>query len=489
MSGRSWDSARSKATVLFAALCLALTAVGGRMATAPPAAAADDVTAEVNVTADQPGPAPVSHSPSLSVNLIDSRVMALGHQVAGSPLSCGLHISTDSALTWRPARPFVYLPAGAPGCESPQVLFDRAGDLHVVFTATGTGTFLTTSTDRGATFSEARRILPASASGVRLDVDPTFGEHGRIQMVWLDGRVKSAHSDDGGATFSEPLALSDPAGRASRPAVTWGLARAVHVAWYDLGPAGQGNPELRLATSRDGAVSFGPARAIATGLVPAAPDPTTGPSDLAPPALAAARDLVCAAWVDASPGPPDVLARCSVNGGRDWAPQGRVDKGPWIDDRPSRFLPVLSVTLEGLAQVAYYERAPDGTRTDVFVTSSADAGRTFQPALRVTEAGFPVEGADLGNRLALQSRGTRVLTAWTDARRPAAPGEGRRQDVYVALAVVPVDDIQTETNPLLIPALLLMGLIGFVVYRGWKRSKADAPDPPRDLPEGSMVGG
>jgi len=495
VSGRWWYSARSMATVLVVGIMLAgVTAIG---AVSPAAAAAPVVTDEVNATADQPGPGAVSRSPSLAFDLTDSRVLALANEIGGADQGCALRISPDGGRTWKQVRPVSNLPTGATGCLDPEAFFDRSGLLYFLFTAGADqplppisapptrpvlGTYLAVSPDRGATFGAARQVLGPDASAARIEVDPTYGDRGRIHMAWIqrNSAVMTAHSDDGGATFSEPVTVGPSAPGAAVPAVTWGLAGAVHVAWFQLGDgtgdaSGSAPWQLEVATSHDGGERFDAPTAVASGIVASA----DAPMSRTPPALAAARDLVCLAWTDARLGDSDVFARCSVDGGRKWVPRGRVPEsavaGGGAARKAAQFLPALSVTLEGLVQAGYYESTVDGARTDVFVTSTSDAGRSFQPPLRVTATGFGTEGRDLGGPLALQSRGARALVAWSDAR------VGDRQDIYVAVAAIPIDDTQTKTNPLLIPALILLAIIAFVVYRGWRRALADDP-------EGSMVG-
>lgn len=60
---------------------------------------------------------------------------------------------------------------------------------------------------------------------MRLAIDPTMGDTGRMHLVWLEvaedaplgglppppNPIMAAYSDDGGTTFSDPVEVSDPA--------------------------------------------------------------------------------------------------------------------------------------------------------------------------------------------------------------------------------------------------------------------------------------
>lgn len=134
--------------------------------------------------------------------------------------------------------------------------FDGDGVLHYLFVGlTGPGNepmgaFLTTSGDRGRTFTPPRQVLGPLKFSVRMAIDRDAGGAGGLHLAWVDtssdpptggfgpppNPIMTAHSDDGGETFSSPVQVSDPDRlRVVAPALALGPDGAVHVAYYDLG--------------------------------------------------------------------------------------------------------------------------------------------------------------------------------------------------------------------------------------------------------------
>lgn len=437
-------------------------------------------------------------SPRLAVDYTDSRVIALAAHSAGPSPRCTLHVTRDSGRTWQRMEPVTERQRvpGSDGCSAADVAFDITGTLHYLFTAVAggagqpAGMFLMSSSDRGRTWSAPREVAPAGAFGGRVALDPTFGPRGRLHIVWVQASTPPApeptgldpppnplfvvQSDDGGHTFSARMEIGEPGRRMVSPTLGIGIRGAIHVAYFDMGDDGvayaggrgvtwPGRWSVKVATSRDGGKRYN--RPVEVAGVER-PPPFSSVLALAPPALAAHRDSVCAGWADARLGDPDVYVRCSVNAGRTWFPPRRLNQA--TGDGRSQFLPGLSLTSRGRLDVAYYERQADplGAHTDVFLASSVDVGQRFGAEHRLTARSFEAMGRDLGSSPAVIERGNNVLTAWT------ATGDGR-QHVFVASAVAPVDDRRTTTNPLLIPAFLLLGVIVFAVVRGRRRALED----------------
>jgi hypothetical protein len=101
--------------------------------------------------------------------------------------------------------------------------------------------------------------------GGRLAIDASGGPRdGRLYLVWTDAsdsiyRVAVSSSADSGATWSDPVLVSDPSTEAdaSTPAVAVDGRGSVAVVWYDRrADPGNGCYQLYAAVSRDGGVSF-----------------------------------------------------------------------------------------------------------------------------------------------------------------------------------------------------------------------------------------
>ncbi len=503
---------RHRITTRWVALTAALAAVAagagilsGLLGPGEPRA---EVRADTAITAMDQSLAPANNSPLLAVDPTDSRFVVLANRLDAPDFGCALQLSGDGGRTWVPAVPVPNLPAGADKCYAPEVAFDAQGVVYYLFVGLQgagnepMGAFLTTSRDRGATFSPPRQLLGPLNFAVRMAIDPSIGKAGRIHLVWLHATsdpplggfgpppnpILSAYSDDGGMSFSEPVQVSDPnRTRVVAPALALAPDGAVHVAYYDLGadrvdyqglegPVFEGTWSLVLATSTDGGRSFSPGTLIDSEIVPF--ERVMLIFTMPPPALAVDGSRLCVAWTDARYGDPDALARCSEDGGRRWAPAARLN-----DDRRGngtwQYLPRLSLSPGGRLDAVFYDRRddPDNIGTDVLATFSTDGGHTFGPNLKLSrenfdsrigqEYGVPsaVGKVEFGSRLALVSADDYALAAWTDTRNSQQATTG--QDLFGARI-----ELRRDSPAWARPAgaaILLAGLLG-ALFLGRRRT-------------------
>lgn len=295
---------------------------------------------EIRLTANDPRLPRAQNSPTLIAHPIDESFVVLTNRWDAPIFNCALQISIDGGNRWFQANAVTQLPAGAEKCYAPEIGFDSAGTLHFLFVGlrgvgnTPMGVFLTSSTDRGQHFSAPRPVLGPNSFGVRMVIDAASGSSGRMHLVWLQansepGRgslppgpnpILSAHSDDGGQSFSEPVRVSDTdRQRAVAPALATGAGGTVYVLYYDLGadardyqglegPTWEGQWSLVLSTSRDGGRHFGAGRLVDGGVVP--PERVMLIFTMPSAAMVADRGgRVFVAWTDARNGDWDVLLR------------------------------------------------------------------------------------------------------------------------------------------------------------------------------------
>jgi hypothetical protein len=226
---------------------------------------------------------------------------------------------------------------------------------------------------------------------------------GRAMFVW--------HTDDGGRSFSAPLALAPEGGQdfgfpgiaAAGPAPS---QRNVYVTWG--GGADYRHPnDLGFTRSTDGGESFEPPRTILTG--------SSSPRGAGGPRLAAGpRGLVCAVCPEASYQGPSgdmvaqMVAVCSTDAGQSFAAPVPLGWGtPMISlpggVMPGENFPAVAAAPHGAAlYAAYTTHRPGAAHSDIVVTASHDRGRTwatpvtatphdgviyFQPNLAVDAAG------------------------------------------------------------------------------------------------------
>lgn len=472
------------------------------------ARAAARVAENLPVTATDIDIPEANNSPLLAQDPTEARFVALASRIDGPDFGCALHVSGDGGRYWAPVQPVPELPPGAEKCYAPDIAFDRQGTLHFVFlglhgiTNTPMGAFLTTSSDRGRSFSEPRpilgprgtQLLGADNFMVRLAIDNSGEAPGRLHLVWLSALsppslgglpgegnpILASYSDDAGKSFSPPVRVSDRRHRrAVAPAVVIGAEGAVHVSYYDLqddavdyqgleGPVWEEHWSLAVATSRDRGKRFESAVEVEDRLVP--PGRVMLIFTMPPPALAEDEQRLYAAWPDARHGDPDILLSRSENAGRSWTRGKRLNDDPRGNGK-HQSLPRLAVAPDGRIDAVFQDRRndPNNVFSDVFYAHSKDNGDTFGSNVKVTsrptdsrigrtyEVIRSAEGlVEPGSRLGLLARRSEAVAAWPDTRY----GEvGGRQEIFSTRITVPGEGQTAGRGPWLFGLLFVTGTV------------------------------
>ena len=516
----SWRSWRAIPVVVVLALTVAgLGFAFGPWAERGGSSKPTQLGAQVAVTASNTRGERANNSPLLVADPGNPEFVVLSNRLDSPFYACALHVSGDGGKRWTPVNPVPVLPEGTDMCYGPEVGIDAKGRIHFAFLGLfgpghlPQGMYITTSVDRGRTFSPPRQIHGDNNFGMRMVIDPDHGTQGRIHLVWLhatepgrgsfgtsDNPILTMHSDDGGETFSQPLRVSEPSRpRSVAPVVTVGSGGRVHVAYYDLlddardyqgleGPVWEGTWQLVVATSTDGGRTFRPGVAAEPEVVPW--ERILVIFTAAPPSLVASGDRVCVAWTDAREGDADVFSRCSPDRGSKWEPAVRLNDDPVANGR-TQYMPRLSIAPNGRIDALYLDRRddPENLDNDVAYTFSRNGGTTFAGSIRLTLAGksssmvgqrYPIPSAglarfDYGFRIALLSRKSDALAAWTDTHN--SPENSKVQDI-LAISVRPTSaGGGTSLLPLILIAVLVVGGGGSLLWIRRKRSSAPETEP------------
>lgn len=429
------------------------------------------VVSETPVTAMDLARDPASNSPQYAADPTDGRFVVLGNRMDAPAFNCALQVSGDGGRRWATADPVPSLPEGADTCYAPEVAFDRQGVLYYLFVGLAgagnepMGVFLTTSADQARSFTPPRQVLGPFNFGVRMAIDTTMGDRGRMHLVWLHATsdpplggfgpppnpILASYSDDGGRTFSASVQVNDATrSQVVAPALALGPRHRVEVGYYDLGddardyqglegPRWEGRWALVVSSSADGGRRFGPGTVVDPEVIPV--DRVMLIFTMPPPSLVAGPKATCVAWTDARHGDADALVSCKQGPG--WRQPGRLN-----DDRLGnglrQYLPRLSLSPDGRIDALFYDRRDDAGNlgTWVYYTYSNDGGRSFAPNMKVTPEPFDPrigqqygvvsasQQVEFGSRLGLWSRRHDALAAWTDTRNADPNSTG--QDIFTA---------------------------------------------------------
>lgn len=475
------SSRRPASSFLLAGLALALVGVGLFLIGSASADGGPEVSGGnvgVNRRAGDQLDLSAHNSPTLVRDPLNLRRLVVVNRVDAPRFSCALHVSTDGGATWAD-RPIPF-PAGEeqpPRCFAPDAGFAPDGTLHVSFvTLKGLGNVPNAVWVVSAPPGEDGLSTPVQVSGpfafqVRLVVDDS--SPGRLYASWLQAveppatlgfsgpgnRVVVARSDDGGATWGQPVEASEEARlRPLAPAPAVDRRGTLYVLYLDLGDDRldyQAAHEGRGGEPYPGKWSLLLARSSDRGATwqETVVDPSLVPIDrliaFFPPFPSLAIDpdgrRVYAAFHDGRAGDADVLVWRSSDAGRSFRGTARVNDTK-SGDGTSQYMPKVAVAPGGRVDVVYYDRRadPDNRMNEVSLQSSDDGAARFGDRLRLSDKAFDSRVGfgserdlpDLGSRLALYSEEERAVAAWTDTRAGTV-ASGKQN---IALAVVEFEE-------------------------------------------------
>lgn len=479
------------------------------------AAAKADVIAgnfPVNEGAMDPGDITAHNSPTVARNPVRPENLVIVNRIDRPDFSCALYHSFDGGSTFEQGD--IPLPGEGMKCFAPDATFDAAGTLYVSFvTLEGLGNvpaagWITRSDDGGVTFSDPVRVLDELSFQVRLVADAEVPE--RLYLTWLQAEevailafpetsypILSARSDDGGATWSDPVpVVDDSRQRVVAPSPAVGRPGEVYVAYLDLqedkldyngGHQGMGGPpypgtwQLVLARSADEGESWSET-VVADAVTPTERFIVFLPA-FPSVAVAPGGDRVHVAFHDGALGDSDVYVWTSDDGGRTFGDAVRVNDTREGDGTTQR-LPKIAVADDGRLDVVYLDRRtdPKDVSTDVSFQYSSDGGLSFRPRIRLNDRSFSsrvgtgseVGLPDQGSRLGLVSTDNRALGVWTDTR--AGTEASSKQDIV--RAVVEFSDEAGVPDPVVLGFRyggVALAMVGLIVLASSPRP-VDAPD-------------
>lgn len=427
--------------------------------------------------AQQLPPAPKAHiaditpkpgyfnEPAITVNPKDPQQLVAAWQVPASAA-----YSKDGGQTWKVAEgtaPKNYRVSGdvslaydaAGHAILCYIAFDKLGATNYwAQGATRNGIFIRRSLDGGQTWEpEAITIIShESTPGIPFEDKPwvvadTSSPYARnLYIGWTQFTLAASdllfsRSTDGGSTWSKPIKLSSVSGL---PRDDNGALEGFHGV---VGPDGtlytiwDDRDGIMMAISHDGGLTFSKERRA----IPAGPgyfgitgvsrsngfpqiglDPRSAVGSKSDPRSAGRSGKqggnLYVAWSDYTNGDVDIFISSSADYGRTWSAPVRVNNDP-IHNGNDQFFQWMAVDPEsGAVNLIFYDRRTNNEQTTVTLARSTDGGKTFQNYSWDPDA-FNAEGDFLGDYLAITAFGNRVYGAWAHQTTEEAKTErGKR---------------------------------------------------------------
>lgn len=141
------------------------------------------------------------------------------------------------------------------------------GRIYAAWTAFEGGLWVSRSTDGGASFAEPVRVTDGGEGEPARAPSLAVGPDGRVHLAWAVGGEQAADlryaaSGDGGRSFGGPRALFGGGGHADAPKLAVDGAGTLHLAWAES-PAGRvASYRIRYARAPGGEAGFGEPREV-----------------------------------------------------------------------------------------------------------------------------------------------------------------------------------------------------------------------------------
>jgi len=449
------------------ALPSAATNGGGGEALLIPAPAWPPGTVGANVVMNQDNSTRPQNETAIALDPGNpNRLLSGANDYRNGDSQCGVYGSRDGGATWNDVGTgtLVFGPANG----DPSTAFGPTGEAYytcMTFTrgpisnassaiAVSRSTDLLTITFRGVVivtllggsdvtfgyFNDKPFTATDTRSGSphqgRIYVTWTQFKYTRVPELYVESPILLSYSDDGGATWNGPHAVTTPTlnwDQGSVPAV--GPNGEVYVAFENYNTPGATN-QIMVATSLDGGNTFSTPVKVGDIIEVCDHRETDGSCALKnshyrvnsfPSIATCGSGNVHVVWGDYRSGNADVLLSNSADGGQTWDSPIIVNSDQTTADQ---FFPWIAGAEGGALQVAFLQRddAPGNRLLNTWLSTSFDNGVSFEAQLLVSSGpsdpihdGF--RGQFIGDYIGVAASANAAHPAWTDTRGLGCAGK------------------------------------------------------------------
>ena len=308
-------------------------------------------------------------------------------------LALGLFLSAQTARAdWSAARRLTWT---ADASDTPAVAADTTGSVHVAWSDYTPGNpeiYYKKSGDGGATWGAVKRITWTSGDSFAPTLASDSG--GGIHLVWYDNtpggnEIYYRKSTDGGSTWGAVTRLTWTSGDSVFPVIALDGNDRVHVLWSDDTP---GNSDIYYRRSSEGGATWGAVTRLTW----------SSGSSQTPAAAIGPGDAVHVAWVDDTPGNPEIYYRKSTDGGAAWSAVQRL-----TSTSGKSYSPALAVNSSNVVHIVWEDTTAGNYELDF--KRSGDGGLTWNPDQKLTWT----SGDSFAAAVAMDSSDT-IHVVWSD---------------------------------------------------------------------------
>jgi hypothetical protein len=345
-------------------------------------------------------------------------------------VNCGYAITTNGGLTWK-RRLIPHLIADIDGgpfirASDPVVGIDRKNNIYLnvlglktVKPQITTAVVISKSSDGGETFGQPVTIFSSDDPNVFPDKNwlaintyPVTPSTDRLAATFTyftasNVVIASAYSDDEGQTWSAPQFFGSSYCQGSQPLfLPDGSLVVIYWNWF--------RDQIQAVVSEDGGQTFGAPRLVIP--VVTTSDPVARDHILLP-AVATDRQagviyITYKAWLDW----PRIMFIKSIDKAKTWSTPAPISDNP---QGVSVFDPAIAVSPDGQhVTIIYYDKRHDtgqGLLVDLYLAESFDAGKTWQPNLRLTGVSSDLSLAPLTSQGRMLGDYQGIAPAWNFA--------------------------------------------------------------------------